>query len=170
MEVGKEISLEEIKDILHDFDNDKSLGPDGWTIEFFTHFFDLVGSELREAVEDIRIKIKLPKDLNATFISLILKKDRPKYFNDYRPISLCNLVYKVVTNFLSNKVKTVFERVISDEKIGFLSNRQILDVVGVVHETLHSIKVKNIQAFILKMDIIKAYDRVDWSYLRLILI
>jgi hypothetical protein len=59
---------------------------------------------------------------------------------------------------------------ISKEQFGFLEGRQITDAIGVVQEVLHSIKVKNFKALVLKLDLIKAYDRVDWGFLRLVLL
>jgi len=61
-------------------------------------------------------------------------------------------------------------KVISSEQFGFLSHRQILDVVGATQEGIHSIKTKHLPACLLKIDLIKAYDRIDWVYLRLLLL
>ena len=52
----------------------------------------------------------------------------------------------------------------------FLKDRQITEPIGIVQEVLHSVKIKNASAFILKLDLTKAFDRVDWTYIRLILI
>ena len=59
---------------------------------------------------------------------------------------------------------------ISREQFGFLKNRQIVEPIGITRETLHSVKIKNTCALILKLDLVKAFDRVNWSYIRLILI
>jgi len=56
------------------------------------------------------------------------------------------------------------------ERFGFLDNRQIMDAIEVAHESLHSIKTKNLKSLVLKMDLVKAYDRVNWDYLRLVLL
>ena len=84
-------------------------------VEFFIHFFELVGVEFLDVVEDIRKKRKLLVDLNTTYITSIPKKDKPNSFNEYHPISLCNLVYKVVTSIISNKIKPMLENFISKE-------------------------------------------------------
>jgi hypothetical protein len=59
---------------------------------------------------------------------------------------------------------------ISKEQFGFLEGRQITDAIGIVQEALHTIKTKNQKAMVLKLDLIKAYDRVDWGFLRLVLL
>jgi hypothetical protein len=121
-------------------------------------------------VEDTRIKGKIIKSLNSTFLVLIPKENNPVSFNDYRPISLCNLIYKVVSKVISNRLKPFLERSLSAEQLGFLKGRRIQDAIGVAHECIHSIKQKNLKALIMKIDLKKAFDSIDWSYLRLVLL
>ena len=65
---------------------------------------------------------------------------------------------------------SILEKNISFEQFDFLASRQILYVVGIAHEYLHLVKSKHLQAFILKMDLDKEYDRVDWTFLIFVLI
>jgi hypothetical protein len=139
-------SLQEVKVALASFNKDRSPGPDGWTVEFFLHHFDLVGPDLLELVEDSRLHGKIIGALNSTFITLIPKENNPSTFGDYRPISLCNLCYKLVTKIIANRLKPILSRALSEEQLGFLKGRQILDTIGTTHECLHSIKVKKIQS------------------------
>jgi hypothetical protein len=141
-----------------------------WTVEFFLDFFDILGDELVEMIEETRKKGRVSGALNATFLALIPKSENPGNFGDYRPIALCNLLYKIITKIIANRVKTSLSYGISKEQFGFLEGRQITDAIGIVQEVLHSIKVKNIKALVLKLDMIKAYDRVDWGFLRLVLL
>ena len=83
--VGKAIILEEVESVQNSFAKDKSRGPDGWTIEFYLTFFYLVGLELLAAVEQARCQ-GFVRSLNATYITLILKCDRPMTFSYYSPI------------------------------------------------------------------------------------
>ena len=71
---------------------------------------------------------------------------------------------------ISNKMRPILAQFISKEQFGFLKNHQILEVVGISQEFMHTIKVKKLDAIILKMDLIKAFDRVNWVFLRLILL
>ena len=105
-----------------------------------------------------------------SFIILIPKNSKLESFNDYRPIYLCNLIYKIISKIISNMIKPYLAISMSKEQFGFLSNRLIMDAIGVAQEGLHSIKIKKLNAIILKLDMIKAYDRVDWVYLRLVLL
>jgi hypothetical protein len=166
----KVVTLEELLKVLKGFAKDKSPGPDGWTVEFFLFFFDLVGPDLLAMVEDTRLRGEVCRPINSTFLALIPKQNRPITFSDYRPIALCNLCYKIVTKIIAKRIRPILSRSLSEEQLGFLKGRQILDAIGTAQECLHSIKSKKLQAIILKLDLKKAYDCINWDYLRLVLI
>jgi hypothetical protein len=153
----KPVTLAELKDILSHFKTERSPGPDGWTSEFFSFFFDLVGEDLLQMVEDTRIKGKIAGSINSTFLVLILKDNSPISFNDYRPISLCNLIYKIISKVISNRIKPFLGRSLSAEQLGFLKGRRIQDAIGAAHECIHSIKQKNLKALVMKLDLKKAF-------------
>ena len=75
---------------------DKSHGLYGWIIEFFVAFFDLMGHEILEAVEESRIKGMVFRSLELNIYTLIPKGDKISSFNEFRPISLCNVIYKII--------------------------------------------------------------------------
>jgi hypothetical protein len=120
----------EFLDTLKLFAKDKSPALDGWTVEFFIHFFDILGDDLLELVEDSRIRGKVQCSLNSTFLALIPKMNKPMTFRDYMPISLCNLCYKLIAKVIANRVKPILSRALSCEHLGFLKGRQILDDIG----------------------------------------
>ena len=143
------------------FNKDKAPGRDGWPVEFYLFFFDLLKNELLSAVDTTRVTGIIPASLNSTFIALIPKKDNPQTFADFRPICLCNLLYKLISKVIAVRLKPFLDSGISRQQYGFLKNRQIIDPIGIVQESLHSIKTKNLCAFLLKIDLIKAFDRVN---------
>jgi len=100
------VTIAEIKGVLSDMATDKSPGPDGWPVEFILAFFDLFENELIKMIEFSRIRGTVSGSLNSTFIALIPKKDKPTMFSDFRPISLCNLLYKIISKIISNRIKT----------------------------------------------------------------
>jgi hypothetical protein len=161
---------EEIWKVLNSFKRDKIPGPDGWTVEFYLHFFELVGDDLWDLVEDTRIRGVVNRALNSTFLTLIPNTNLLISLGDYRPIALCNLCYKIITKILANRIKPYLSRIISGEQLGFLKGRQILDAIGTAQEVLHNIKHKKLQALILKLDLKKAFDCINWDFLRLILL
>ena len=93
----------------------------------------------------------------------------PNSLNDFRPISLCNCVYKIISKVIALRMKVILSEQISAEQFGFLEGRQIHEAIGVAQEGLHSLKTKRLKGAILKIDISKAYDKVSWLYLQLLL-
>lgn len=116
-----EFTQEEVSNFIKSMAKDKSPGPDGWTIELFQHFFDLIGSEITEVVDEYRRKGEVYSPFNATFIALIPKKENPETFEDFRPISLCNSIYKIIAKVIAIRIKPILTRCISSEQFGFLN-------------------------------------------------
>ena len=109
-------------------------------------------------VEESRSQRKISEIMNSTYLTLIPKKDHPDTFDDYWPISLCNLLYMLISKIIAEILKLFLGKYISEEQFAFLLDRQIIDVLGVVQECLHYAKVQKKTAFFLKLDMKKAYD------------
>jgi hypothetical protein len=110
--IADPVLLSEVLTTLKGFVVSKSPGPDGWTVEFFLEFFFyLLGPELLVVVEESRLKGKVTGALNATFLALIPKSDKPDSFEGFRPISLCNLTYKIITKIIASRIKSFFQQV-----------------------------------------------------------
>ena len=114
---------EELKEVLGSFQKDKSPGPDGWTIEFFLGFYEVLGMDLLQVVEDTRVSGRIPASFNSTFIALIPKTDNPETLYEFRPISLCNCIYKIVSKVIARRLKAILSENISAEQFGFLEGR-----------------------------------------------
>ena len=118
-----EFTLTEIEGVLKGFKKDKSHGPDGWPVEFYLHFFELVRLDILKVVTQSRSEGRVTGALNATFITLIPKHDKRLSFANFRSISLCNLVYKVISKLAANRLKPILGRAITWNQFGFLHNR-----------------------------------------------
>jgi hypothetical protein len=92
VEIGKPVTIAELKETISNMPKEKSLGPNGWTQELFHKFFDILGVDLLKAVEESCSTGYIPGALNATFYALIPKISKPVNFNDFRPIALCNFL------------------------------------------------------------------------------
>jgi hypothetical protein len=124
-------SKEELFAVLKGFTKEKSPGPDEWSVELYLHFFDIIGQDLLDVVEDARTRGVINPLLNSTFLVLIPKSNLPRHFKDFRPISLCNLCYKIISKIITNRIRPILSSALSKEQLGFLKGRQIIDAVGV---------------------------------------
>jgi hypothetical protein len=148
---------------------DKSPGPDGFNPAFFQQFWDLCGDDIFVAAKDWLDRGYFPSSLNETNICLIPKRDNPSSMGDYRPISLCNVLYKMVSKLLANRLKMVLDKCISEEQSAFVEGRYITDNALIAIEIIHALKRKTRGVkgeLALKIDISKAYDKVEWSFLK----
>ena len=96
------------------------------------------------------------KSLNSTFLDLIPKKEGANQLDQCRPIALCNVVYKIITKLIAERLKPFLGSLISTEQGGFVDRRQILDGVVIAIEAVHSMATSKEKA--------KAYDRVSWEF------
>ena len=103
--------------------NDKSPGPDGIPVEVYRSLFYILGEDLLRVVEDSRKYGKITTVFNTTFIALIPKVDNPNSFEEFRPISLCNYIYKVIGKIISIRIRKLLGHYISGEQFGFLLGR-----------------------------------------------
>jgi mannosylglycoprotein endo-beta-mannosidase len=160
--------MEEVLEVLRGFTKDKSLGPNGWTVELFLHFFNLVASDLLEAVEESHLYGVVNRSLNSMFIALIPKVNGPTTFGE--SLALCNLCYKIITKIIAKHIKPILSRTLSEEQFGFLKGRQIIDAIGTAQECINNIREKTLQVMILKIDLKKSYDCISWDFLILVLL
>lgn len=102
--------------------------------------------------------------MNHTYIALVPKIEKPKKVSDFRPISLCNVIYRIMAKTITNRLKTILHQIISPTQSAFIPNRLITDNIIIGYECLHKIrhnKGKKQCLVALKLDISKAYDRVE---------
>eukprot|EP00253_Pinus_taeda_P016641 PITA_16641 len=158
-----------IRSTLKWFKKDKSPGSDGWPVEFYIDFFDIIRLDLLGVVEESRSLGRIYAPLNSTFIALIPKTDSPTSFHDFHPISLCICLYKIIAKIIANRIKPILSKHISQEQFTFLHNRHIHEAIGFAQEALHSIKLRKLKGMALKIDLSKAFDKISWLFLRMIL-
>lgn len=158
----------EFKDAIFDMKPDKAPGPDGLNPAFYQRYWKLIGDDLfAESMKWIDHGY-FPPSLNDTNICLIPKCDNPENMQDLRPISLCNVLYKVFAKVLANRLKSTLSKVISEFQSTFVPGRSIIDNILVAFEIIHSMKRKRkskVGDVAIKIDISKAYDRLDWGFL-----
>jgi hypothetical protein len=122
-----------------------------------------------EVAEESRaLGVVLPA-LNATFHTLIPKEERVTNPKHFRPIALCNVIYKVITKVIATRLKPILPYLISNEQSGYVEGRQIMDSVILAHEVIHSLKSSRTPGMLIKLDLSKAFDRASWKYIRAVL-
>lgn len=144
----------------------KAPGPDGFTMNFFHAFWDLIKEEVWQVVEESRTLHWLLPSLNSTFIALLPKEENNSTSDKFFPIALCNVIYKVISKVIANRLKLLLPMLISPEQSGYVEGRQILDDIILTHEIIHSLKHSKQAGMILKIDLSKAFDKLSWIYIQ----
>ncbi|XP_060968619.1 uncharacterized protein LOC115710455 [Cannabis sativa] len=162
------VSEEEVRNALFQMHPDKSPGPDGMTPAFYQKHWNIVRADVIHFVREFFNSGQFPESINDTHIVLIPKKKNPSQMGDLRPISLCNVLYKITSKVVANRMKNVLNYAISETQSAFVSGRLISDNIMVAFEVMHYLKRKTNGRkgyMALKLDMSKAYDRVEWGFL-----
>jgi hypothetical protein len=151
----------------------KAPGPDGFPARFFQRNWAVLKEDVIKAVQSFFEAGEMPEGVNDTVIVLIPKVQSPETLKDFRPISLCNVIHKVASKCLVNRLRPLLEGIISENQSAFIPGRLITDNALLAFECIHAIQqdnsdTSNFCAY--KLDLAKAYDRVDWSYLEHVLV
>eukprot|EP00253_Pinus_taeda_P006750 PITA_06750 len=165
----RKISLEETEETIKNMPNDKAPGPDGFTINFYKACWNTVKQDVWEAVEDSIRSGTILKSLNSTFIALIPKTEEAKTPDKFRPIALCNVIYKIISKVIANRLKMILPGIISEEQSGYVEGRQIFDNILLAQEMIHSLHSRKVVGMLTQLDLSKSYDKVSWEYLEAVL-
>jgi hypothetical protein len=133
------VTMEEVEQVIWEMPKGKSPGPDGFTVDFYQACWLVIKNEVWEVVEDSRKYKKFLPAFNATFLTLIPKEDKVENPNKFCPISLCNVIYKLISKIIANRLKPLLPSLISPEQTGFVEGRQILDSIILTHDLIHSL-------------------------------
>ncbi|XP_062101909.1 uncharacterized protein LOC133809260 [Humulus lupulus] len=166
------IDKDEVRAALFQMHPDKSPGPDGFNPGFYQKYWDIVEPDVLSVVQGFFERGVFDDHLMETNIVLIPKKSQPESMSDLRPIALCNIIYKIVSKVLANRLKIVLHHVISESQSAFIPGRLITDNILVSFEVMHYMKRKmagHKGVMAIKLDMSKAYDRVEWGFLRAML-
>jgi hypothetical protein len=137
----REFSAEEIHSALFQMNASKAPGPNGMTALFFQKYWHIVGGDVSNAILDFFRSGRMLGSINFTNIVLIPKVKNPESMYQFQPISLCNVMYKIVSKVLINRMKAILPRVISDSQSAFVPGRMITDNVIMAFKALHYLKI-----------------------------
>jgi hypothetical protein len=153
----------EILEALDSLGPTKAPGPDGFKALFFKKYWHLIKKEVLVCVDQFFSNHCLLSEQNKSFIALIPKASGSHTAHQFRPISLCNIVYKIIFKIMVNRLKTTLPKIISPLQSAFVTKRNIQDNSILAHKLLHSFKNKKGKGgyMFLKIYIEKAFDRME---------
>ena len=160
----KEFTKEEVIQVLREMEGDKAPGPDGFTMTFFQKCWS-VEKDVMDVFEYFHQHFVFEQSMNASFLTLIPKKCNAVNIKDFRPISLVESVYKLLSKVLANRLRAVLDNLISETQNSFVGGRQILDSMLIANKCLDSRLKSQLPGVVCKLDIEKAYDHVNWEAL-----
>ncbi|KAL8104841.1 hypothetical protein AgCh_028856 [Apium graveolens] len=162
------VTTEEVRAAVFSMHSEKSPGPDGMNPDFFQAFWGVVGTDVTNFCQRFLNTGELPEVVNRTLVCLIPKVKNPKQMTDLRPISLLNVLVRIMSKVLSNRMKPYLKTLISDKQSAFIEGQLLTNNALLAFEINHCIKRrtqggKGLAG--LKLDVSKAYDRLEWCYI-----
>ncbi|XP_030929600.1 uncharacterized protein LOC115955566 [Quercus lobata] len=167
-----DVTVEEIRASIWVLKPFKAPGPDGLHAGFYQHFWMEVKNSVCEEIKEIFVHGVVPSYLNETLIALILKCQNPESLSNYRPISLCNSIYKVISKIIVARIRPHLSSLISPVQTTFVPGRRGTHNVIIAQElfrTLDKKKKGRVGYMAIKLDLEKAYDRLEWSFVHKVL-
>ena len=131
-----------------------------------------MGKNITTSILSFLNSASLPENLNHTFITLIPKVKNPELVSKSNPISLCNVLYKIFSKVLANKLKKILPHITTKHQSAFTEDWLIPNNILVAFELLHCLqnhKSTKGGFMTLKLDVSKAYDHVEWAFLEKIM-
>lgn len=167
-ELSMPITSEEVKCAVDSMHPAKSPGCDGLNPGFYQAYWTIVGRDVVEFCQHFFNTGELPAGVNNTLVCLIPKVKSPRKMTDLRPISLCNVLFRILSKVMANRLKSCLPGLISDKQSAFVEGRLLTDNALIAFEINHYFKrrtqgVNGVAG--LKIDVSKAYDRLEWSFI-----
>ncbi|XP_074290339.1 uncharacterized protein LOC141617068 [Silene latifolia] len=167
----QQVTDDEIRAALFSIPVEKAPGPDGYSAGFFRDAYDIIGGDVLNSVKEFFSTGRLLQQVNATVLTLIPKVDCPNSVHDFRPIVCCNVIYKCISKIICKRLSGVLMDIVSMNQSAFIKDREIVDNILIcqVLVRLYGRKSCTPRAM-LKIDLKKAYDSIEWAFLRDMLI
>lgn len=165
-QLSRAYSRADIEAALSEMHPCKSPGLDGLPALFYKKYWDVVGDDICDLVLNFLNDGCMPEDINFTHVAFIPKIKNPSKMTDLRPISLCNVSYKLISKVLANRLKVLLPHIIDENQSAFVSGRLITDNILLSSEVFHYMnhnQAKKRGFMALKLDMSKAYDRMEWD-------
>ncbi|KAL9978028.1 hypothetical protein ACROYT_G015505 [Oculina patagonica] len=165
-DLDQSLSCQELKDALNCFAENKTPGEDGFTKEFYVAFFGLLWGDLLNSYNEAFSKGILSISQRRGTITLLSKGDT--YLTDltnWRPISLLNIDYKILTKILALRLEKYLPKLIHGDQTGFVKGRYIGQNIRLMSDLMEDLDQKNLSGIFLFIDFEKAFDTLEWSFI-----
>ena len=169
--MGREVNDEDVRNGSWALKPFKALGLDGLHAGFYQHFWHEMGNSICKEVKTIFKDGLVPDYLNDTLVTLIPKCKSPESLNNYRPIGLCNSVYKILSKILVERIRPHLSKLVSPVQSAFVPGRKGIDNVLIAQELFYALDGKKGKEgyMAIKIYLEKAYDRLEWCFIHKVL-
>jgi hypothetical protein len=161
------ITLDEISKAVKLQKPDKSPGEDGIVSEFYRHYWYLIGEDFESVVREIFDQKLLSESQNRGIITLMFKSGEREDIKNWRPITLLNVDYKIVSKILAERLKRVLPNIINTDQRGFVKGRNIFQGNRLLQDIIDYTEMEDEEGAIIFLDQQKAFDRVEWGWIDL---
>jgi Reverse transcriptase (RNA-dependent DNA polymerase) len=163
-------TLEELKEVVFGSNSSGAPGPDGFSFAFYPHFLVKVQDDLMLLLQHFyNISLKTAK-LNHAMVCLLPKENDATVIQKFRPISLVDCSYKIISKVLTNRLSGIVNDIVDEAQTSFIQGKFILDNVLAAHEIIYYVKLYKHKGIIFKVNFEKSYDRISWSFLKELLL
>lgn len=164
--IQREVKDDDVKAAVFSIKATKAPGPDGIHGIFLQNQWRTVGGSICSFVRDVFHDLARIKEVNDTLLALIPKFDHPDNMKDFRPVALCNVIYKVITKIVANRLKEHMDFLVGKNQCSFISGRNSYDNIIIAQEIIHSMERKKGRKGLMavKVDLKKAYDRIPVGF------
>jgi len=162
-----EITIEECTSALENMQEGKTPGSDGLTVEFYKKFWNLLKDLLFQCYTLSGQEAHLPASLSRGIIRLLPKPNKnPLLIQNWRPITLLNVDYKILSAALAKRMKTVLMSLIHEDQTGFMKSRYIGESIRLLLDLFEHLEKTETGALAISLDIEKAFDSLEWPFLQ----
>ena len=162
--LDKDLTINELKEALDSFADNKSPGVDGFTKEFYQTFFDLLCKDLLNSYNEAFCKGSLSVPQKGG--TLIPKGDENlTELKNWRPISLLNIDHKILSKALARRMENVLPKLVHSDQTGFVNGRYIGQNVRLLNDIMDYTDIKKLPGIFLFVDFEKAFDTIEWSFI-----